>query len=138
MKHSNSNSNNHSYIIYDGACGFCNRGILFIAHHDDHNKYSFVSNLSDLGKQLLIQYKMNHLVDKTIVLIEDQPYIKSTAVKRIIRNLPQYSFLYYFLLLLPRPIADFAYDLVAKYRKKLMPNNTCPAPSPEIQKKFIL
>lgn len=138
MKHSDSNTRNHNYIIYDGDCGFCNRGILFIAHRDTNNIYTFVSNHSNLGKQLLIQHKMDHLVNNTIVLIDDKPYIKSTAVKRILRNLPQFTFLTYPLFLFPRPIADLAYDLIAKYRKKLIPNNACVPPSPEIQNKFIL
>lgn len=59
------------YIIFDGNCGFCNKFLMLIAKKDKNDIFLFVSNLSDLGVNLLLKYKIIGLEKSTIILIEN-------------------------------------------------------------------
>jgi predicted DCC family thiol-disulfide oxidoreductase YuxK len=53
----------------------------------------------------------------SIVLVEESGYhVKSTAVLRIVRHLGTLGFLFYTLIIVPRPWRDKIYDLVVAHR----------------------
>ena len=128
-----------SYIIYDGACGFCNKSTLFIAKKDILNKFKFVSNLSEFGTKLLVTHQIKGLEKATIILKEkNNIYTKSVAIQKIVLQLPYYKWIGYLLFLIPKKLANFIYDFIAKHRKKIIKNTTCELPNEEIRKKFII
>ncbi len=127
------------YIIYDGNCGFCNKTIMFIAKNDRNNSFNFVSSLSVFGKKILKKYNIKGLEKTTIILIkENKIYSKSTAIKKIMLELPYYKLIGFLMFVFPKKIADYGYDFISKNRKLIIKNTTCEIPSSEIRKKFIL
>lgn len=128
------------YVIYDGECGFCNRTIMFIAKNDKRNIFKFVSSLSEFGKKLLEKYAIKGLEKSTIVLVENENriYTKSLAIRKILLKISSYKMIGYLMFLFPKQLSDYAYDLISKNRKRIIKNNICEIPSPEIQKKFIM
>ena len=76
---------------------------------------------------------------RSIILIEDgQLYRKSTAVLRIARRLPLPWSLAAAALLVPRPLRDAAYAVVAAVRHRIAGrSNACEIPPPEIRERLI-
>tara|TARA_B110001469_G_C9488468_1_gene244549 strand:- start:61 stop:459 length:399 start_codon:yes stop_codon:yes gene_type:complete len=127
-----------SVIIYDGNCGFCNQTVLFIAKKDVHDNFSFVASLSELGKELLLQNKIEGLEKSTLILIENDKlvYTRGTALRKIILKLPNYKIIGYLMYLFPTVLTNFIYNVLSKNRKKIMKNNNCEIPTLEIRTKF--
>jgi predicted DCC family thiol-disulfide oxidoreductase YuxK len=106
-----------SIILFDGICNLCNSSVQFVLRHDKKKKFKFASLQSDAATKLLLQ--LNHKNNKleSIVLIDDSKiYDKSTAALKIAKELsPLWNF-FYVLIIIPKPIRDFVYDLIAKNR----------------------
>lgn len=107
-------------VIYDGMCGFCDSSIQFILDNEPSEKLRFVAFQSEIGQLLVAKFKMETTLD-SIILIENQKYFKkSKAIFRILKYVnSRLSYLQY-LNLLPTKLIDFGYDIIAKYRYKLV------------------
>ncbi len=128
-----------TYLIYDGACGFCNKLVMFVAKNDVNNHFIFVSSLSVFGADLLLKHHIVGLEEATIILLEDnQLFIRSLAVRKILQKLPKYKFSGLIMYLLPNRLTDYIYNFIAKHRKKIIRNNNCEIPSAKIREKFII
>ncbi len=126
------------YLIYDGACGFCNKMVMFVAKNDSKNHFLFVSSLSEKGISLLKKYQISGLEDSTIILLENEGYsVKSLAVRKILLKLPKFKFAGMLMYLSPIIFSNFIYDIIAKHRKKIIKNTNCEIPNAEIRQKFI-
>jgi len=128
----------NSYIIYDGNCGFCNKTVMFIAKNDKNNTFKFISSLSEFGIKLLLNHNIKGLEKTTIILVENEIYIKSIAIRNVLLKIPSYKIIGYLMFLFPKKISDYVYDLVSKNRKLIIKNNVCEIPNSEIRKKFII
>jgi len=127
------------YIIFDGNCGFCNKFLMTIAKKDKNDVFLFVSNLSDLGVNLLLKYKIIGLEKSTIILIENHNiYIKSSAIKKILLNLQYYNILGKLMFLFPKKISNYVYDIISINRNKIIKNSDCKIPNYRIRRKFIM
>ena len=127
------------YIIFDGNCGFCNKFLMTIAKKDKNDVFLFVSNLSDLGVNLLLKYKIIGLEKSTIILIENHNiYIKSSAIKKILLNLQYYNILGKLMFLFPKKISTYVYDIISINRNKIIKNSDCKIPNYRIRRKFIM
>lgn len=127
------------YIIFDGNCGFCNKFLMTIAKKDKNDIFLFVSNLSNLGVNLLLKYKIIGLEESTIILIENHNiYIKSAAIKRILLNLKCYNILGKLMFLFPEKISNYVYDIISINRDKIIKNSDCKIPDSRIRRKFIM
>lgn len=125
-------------ILFDGECHFCNQSVQFIIKRDPNAIYSFASLQSDIGKRLLKKYNIPQGTDSLVLIEKGQYYLKSTAALRISRNLSSGWKYFSLLLLIPMPIRESIYELVAKNRYKWFgKKQSCPLPSPEIRKRFL-
>ncbi len=126
-------------IIFDGECGFCNRAIMFIARNDINDCFKFVSNCSKFGMSSLEKFNLQGLEKSTIILIEEDVfYIKSTAIRKILMRIPYFKIFGYLMNLIPLKVSDWLYDFISNRRKRIVKNNDCEIPTPEMRKKFIL
>jgi predicted DCC family thiol-disulfide oxidoreductase YuxK len=124
-------------VIFDGACGFCNMTLLYLAKKDKKNNFIFVSNLSDKGRQLIEDKKMEQLTTKSIiVLYEEKVYTKGEAVKFLISKIPAFKGLF-FIKYIPRVILNMFYTLISKNRY-IFGKNSCELPSFDIRSKFVM
>jgi predicted DCC family thiol-disulfide oxidoreductase YuxK len=94
---------------------------------------------SDSGQKLLQEFKLNsNDFDSFVLIINDKHFTKSTAAIMISKNLDSIVKLLYPLIILPVPIRDFFYDLIAKNRYKFFgKRDVCRIPTEEEKKKFL-
>ncbi len=91
----------------------------FILKHVKQDQYRFLSIYSPEGGNLLKKYGLPENYDESVVLVEDGKfYIKTHALLRITRKLNGLMPILYCLILIPEPIRDMFYRVIAKHRHK--------------------
>ncbi|MSQ78614.1 MAG: DUF393 domain-containing protein [Flavobacteriaceae bacterium] len=120
-------------ILFDGVCNLCNHSIAFVLKRDKKKLFQYISLQSDEGQTLL---KLNGLsLDNfhSLVYIKGGKALqKSTAALNIVRNLSGLWPLLYIFILVPKPLRDWAYGLVAKNRYRLFgKSHVCELHPPE-------
>lgn len=128
-----------SLILFDGVCNLCNGFVNFIIPRDRDNKFQFGSLQTERVKAILSQYQHAPNYLSTVILLEDEKiYTQSTAVLRILRRMGGAWALLYGFIILPKPIRDFFYNLVAKHRYKLFGRkDSCMLPTPGLKARFV-
>lgn len=126
-------------ILFDGVCNLCNSSINFIIDHDKYNVFKFASLQSETGQVLLKKFKLDTKDFDTIVLIEnDKCFVRSGAVLRIVKYFPGIWKLLYLFIIVPSPLRDFLYDILADNRYKWFgKKDSCRVPTPELKEKFL-
>ncbi len=129
----------HGIVLFDGTCAFCERSVTFIATRDPGGYFRFGASQTPAAQAVLAEFGETRESTRSIILIEDgQLYRKSTAVLRIARRLPLPWSLAAAALLIPRPLRDAAYAVVAAVRHRLAGrSNACEIPPPEIRERLI-
>ncbi|MGG0717802.1 thiol-disulfide oxidoreductase DCC family protein [Robertmurraya massiliosenegalensis] len=125
-------------ILFDGECNFCDQSVQFIIKRDPDGVFKFASLQSDIGKKLLNNYNASSEIDSFVLIEGEQCYFKSSAALRVCKNLKGAWKLLYFLLVIPKPLRDFFYGMIAKNRYKWFgKKDSCMLPSPEERKRFL-
>jgi predicted DCC family thiol-disulfide oxidoreductase YuxK len=130
----------HYIIIFDGVCNFCNGSVNFIIARDPREKFLFSPVQSEFSKALLIRHGLQGIGDDSFVLIKNgKYYLRSDAALEISRDLSGFWRFFYGLRVLPRPLRDIFYNLIARNRYKLFgKRDSCMMPTPELKRRFIL
>src|SRR5690554_4578621 len=98
-------------ILFDGVCNLCNGAINFVIKRDKKEIFKFAALQSEVGKSLLLRYKVDPSTVDSIVLIDRKEYyLKSSAALRISKHLSGFYPILYGFLVLPRFIRDAVYD----------------------------
>ena len=125
-------------ILYDGECGFCSASVQFVLTRDREGVFRYASIQSNAGRALLREHGIDDPQLDTMFLLEDGTvYQRSTAGLRIARRLPRYRLLAGLALLVPRPLRDWVYDLVARNRHRLGGGENCLLPTEEQRARFL-
>ena len=126
-------------VLFDGLCNLCSRSVQFIIKHERAGLLQFAAGQSPAGVKLLRSIGFDPKDVKTFVLIADgRPYAKSDAAIRVaVRFRGVWSLLAFFRII-PRPIRDWMYDVVAAKRYQWFGRrDTCFVPTPELAARFI-
>jgi len=128
----------HPLVLFDGVCNLCNNSVNFIIKRDKKAVFRFVPSQSEMGKRLIEKYFKDFDL-QTVVLIDDEKaYTKSDAFLRIMKKLGGLWKALLVLWIIPRPVRDFFYDLIARNRYRIFgKKDSCMIPSPEVKKRFI-
>jgi predicted DCC family thiol-disulfide oxidoreductase YuxK len=126
-------------ILFDGICNLCNGLVLFIIKRDKDGRFKFASLQSDFGQRSLKQFGLVETGFESLVLIRgDKYYLKSTGVLKMLKELGGIWKAFYIFIVIPHPVRDFFYDMVAKSRYKIFgKRNTCMIPTPELKERFL-
>ncbi|MFY4775456.1 thiol-disulfide oxidoreductase DCC family protein [Metabacillus sp. RGM 3146] len=126
-------------LLFDGVCNFCDSTVQLILKYDNKEEFQFAALQSDAGQHLLKEHKLPlKNFDSLVVIEENCCYLKSSAALRIIKNLSGFWKLLYVFIIIPRPIRDFFYGIIAKNRYKWFgQKESCRIPSPEERKRFL-
>jgi predicted DCC family thiol-disulfide oxidoreductase YuxK len=129
----------HAIVLFDGTCAFCERSVRFIARRDPAGYFRFGASQSPEAAAILARHGVRRDRARSIILIEDERvYLKSTATLRIAARLAFPWSLARVFLIVPRPIRDGVYAIVAAIRHRLAgPSNACEIPPPEIRERLI-
>jgi predicted DCC family thiol-disulfide oxidoreductase YuxK len=129
----------HAIVLFDGTCAFCEGSVKFIARRDPSGYFRFGASQSPGGAALMARHGVRRESARSIILIEDEGvYLKSTASLRIAKRLPFPWSLAGVFLIVPRPIRDAVYAIVAAVRHHIAGrSNACEIPPPEIRERLI-
>ncbi|RLQ96230.1 thiol-disulfide oxidoreductase DCC family protein [Falsibacillus albus] len=124
-------------ILFDGVCNFCNGSVQFILKRDA-GYFRFASLQSEAGQRLLNDHQMEPRLDSFFLIENGRLFIKSTAALRVCRHLKGAWKLFYILLIIPKSLRDFVYDMIAKNRYKWFgKQESCRIPSPGEKERFL-
>lgn len=126
-------------ILFDGVCNFCNFWVNFILDRDKKDLFKFAALQSKLGNEILKKFNMDNSNLESVILIDGESvYSKSTAALKIAKELSGPVKILYPLLILPKFLRDFFYDLIAKNRYKIFgKKEVCRIPTEEEKVKFL-
>jgi predicted DCC family thiol-disulfide oxidoreductase YuxK len=126
-------------ILFDGVCNFCNGTVNWIIRSDKKNKFMFATLQSAYGKQIIERYQLHsHYLD-TVILIENEAvFLRSQAILSILKHLGGIYSVFRIFSIVPAPILNFFYNIVAKYRYTWFgKRESCMVPDATLKQKFI-
>lgn len=126
-------------ILFDGVCNLCNGSVLFILNRDPSGIFRFAPLQSETGKNLLSKFDLPNDKLNSIILVENNEYyLRSTAALKILQRLGALWKIVYVFMLVPRPVRDYIYDIVARNRYKWYGKRAeCMIPSSDIESRFL-
>ncbi|MCC7044978.1 MAG: DUF393 domain-containing protein [Acidobacteria bacterium] len=129
----------HGVVLFDGTCAFCEGSVIFIANRDPAGYFRFGASQTPAAEALLSAHGVTRDSARSLVLIEDgRVYLRSTASLRIAGRLTWPWSMLRLLLVVPVPVRDAVYRLVALVRHRLAGrSNACEIPPPEIRARMI-
>lgn len=126
-------------VLFDGVCRFCDASVNFIIDRDPKQTFRFAALQSDVGQRLLCEHQLSTTDLNTIVLIEGSRVSnRSTAALRIARRLRFPWNLLCVFLILPNPLRDFVYKVIAANRYRWFgKRESCRIPTEADKKRFL-
>tara|TARA_X000000368_G_C23029164_1_gene711640 strand:+ start:1640 stop:2044 length:405 start_codon:yes stop_codon:yes gene_type:complete len=132
--------NRKKIIFFDGICNFCNGIVDFIWKNNSKRNLYYSSLQSSYAKKKFNKIGISEIQLNTIYFFDgNKIYTKSSAVFRILLNLDKaYPVFGKIGLLIPKFISNFFYDIIARYRYRIMGiRKTCRVPNKD-EKSFFL
>ena len=136
-------SERYRILFYDGDCGLCAQSVRFFLGIDRHKRLSFAplqgetaqgylpGNLRDSQCLSTVVYRCTDSDGQTL-------FLRSEAVSRALIDVGGvWGFLGRFLRLIPTPLCDWAYNLIAKNRLKFFPNDACALPTEQARERLL-
>ena len=126
-------------LIFDGVCNLCAHSVKFILRHESEPRLRFVPVQSVAGARMMREFGLSPEDTRTFVLVIDgKALVKSDAAVRVSRYLRGPWKLLGAVRVLPRPIRDWTYDLVARNRYRWFGRaESCMVPTPEVRARFV-
>ncbi|HEV7782121.1 MAG TPA: thiol-disulfide oxidoreductase DCC family protein [Chitinophagaceae bacterium] len=126
-------------ILFDGVCNFCNYWINFAIRKDKKKRLRFTSLQGVTAASLLPAHGIQPTDISSVILIDKgKVYTQSSASIRICKYLDGGWKLFYGLMIVPKFIRDFFYNIIARNRYKWFgKKETCMIPTPELRDRFL-
>ncbi len=127
-------------VLFDGVCRFCSGSVRFILERDSGHRFAFAPLQSPVAGRLLQQHDRRPLeqMDSLVLVENGRCSTRSTAALRIVRHLSWPWPLLSVLILVPRPLRDFCYDVFARNRYRWFgKNQKCFVPLAEERERFL-
>ena len=128
-----------STILFDGVCNLCNGFVRFVIARDPAARFRFAALTSAPAAEVLRRAGVAGPLPDSIILVQDgRVYVRSDAALRIARGLRFPWPLLYGFLVVPRPIRDRVYDVIAARRYRWFGRrDVCMIPAPELRQRFL-
>ncbi|AMT72199.1 thiol-disulfide oxidoreductase DCC family protein [Mycobacteroides immunogenum] len=130
-------------LLYDGVCALCNGAVKKILRDDKVGTMRFAALDSEYGTQVIERHPELAGVDSFVIVDnpggpDERTHVRSDAVLRVIDYLGGARRASLIALLVPRPIRDGLYRVVARIRYRVFGRyDTCPLPPPEVRARFL-
>jgi predicted DCC family thiol-disulfide oxidoreductase YuxK len=131
---------NSNILLFDGVCNLCNASVIFVIKHDQQKVIKFASLQSNKGKELLAshQFSQNSL-NSFVYLRNNAILLKSTAALYLAKDLAGLWQLFFAFIIIPRPIRDFVYSIIANNRYRWFgKSESCMIPSEDFKDRFLM
>jgi len=131
--------NGKGIVLFDGVCHLCDGAVRFILKRERAAELKFAPLQSDSGKSLLQQYGYPPGYLDGLILIEgNRAHDRSSACLRIAGKLNFPWRLLFPLLIIPKPLSDFIYGIIASARYRWFgKKESCSLPQGEDQARFL-
>lgn len=125
-------------VFFDGVCGFCNAWVDFLITRDPDGQLAFAPLQGETARQLLSEADRERL-HSLVLWTPQRAYRKTAAVVRILWRLGGvWRVLAGLLWLIPLPLRNLGYDVVARNRYRLFgKKETCRMPTPDERTRFL-
>jgi len=125
-------------LVFDSDCSFCDRAVRFILAHERRSDLLFVPCSSPLGLRLREEHRLQQ-VESLLWIEDDRAFIEWESVAHVCAYLGgHYARLARIARLLPRPLLNAPYRVIARLRKRLArPPRCCLLLTPEQQARFL-
>lgn len=129
----------NSIVLFDGVCNFCNYWVRFAIKRDKKKKLRFGTLQGEAAKKLLEKYNFHTTSLNSVILIDkERIWTQSSAAIRICKYLNGGWKLFYGLIIIPKFIRDFFYNIIARNRYKWYgKREECMIPSADITERFL-
>lgn len=128
----------HPIVFFDGQCGLCNRTVDWILRNDTQHQFLFAPLQGTTAGGLFKGMAEDELYRSFWLKDEKGLHRKSTAIFRVCRRLNGFAKILALGMLIPRPIRDWGYGLVAKNRYKIWGRTeSCRIPTPAERAYFL-
>ena len=129
----------HAIVLFDGVCHLCTSTVQCIIKRDPHGYFTFASLQSEVGRTLLAKHGLQPDALDTFVLVEGSScFTRSDAALRVAQHLAGGWSLLRILSLIPKPIRDWGYTVIARHRYQWFGRKeTCLIPSRDILDRFL-
>ena len=131
-------------VLYDGVCGLCNRLVQFLLKRDKHDRLRYAALQSDFAVKVLNRHGLDPEDLDTVHVIlnyeetDERVLARSDAILHVVSDLGGVWRIAGAGKIVPRPIRDFAYKLVAENRYRMFGKfETCLLPEPRHRAKFL-
>jgi predicted DCC family thiol-disulfide oxidoreductase YuxK len=131
-------------VLYDGVCGLCNQFVQFVLKRDPERKFLFASLQSDFAYRALSKHSCSPRDLNTVFVIVDygrpneRLLVRAKAALYVLSKLGNGFCLLGLCNLVPAPILDLAYNLVAKNRYRWFGKfESCFMPDSNFSERFI-
>ena len=129
---------NKEIILFDGDCNLCNNYINLIIKHDKKDNFRFATIKSQIGQNIIKNFDLTNVEDDTLFLVKRRcAYTKSDAVIKILSSLQFPINILSLIVLIPRFIRNYFYDIIARNRKKFFKTKSCLGAKQEHAKRFL-
>jgi predicted DCC family thiol-disulfide oxidoreductase YuxK len=131
-------------FLYDGVCALCNGVVQFLMKHDRLDRFRYAPLQSSLCREVLARFDIYAFPDGVMLLTDaltpaEHLYQRSDAVAVSLERLSMpWRLVGRVLRLVPRPLRDWGYGIVARFRYRLFGRyDTCPLPPPERRSRLL-
>ncbi|MCX7743057.1 MAG: thiol-disulfide oxidoreductase DCC family protein [Flavobacteriales bacterium] len=130
---------NHPIVLFDGVCNFCNASVQFIIKHDSNAIFRFASLQSKLAMDIIREVGLEeNKVNSVVLVYKNKVYIQSDAALNIVKMLSGIWPVFYLLIIIPKPVRDFFYNVIARNRYRWFgKKDQCMVPPPELKYRFL-
>lgn len=137
---------NRILVLYDGYCALCNNVVRFLIHHDSADRLRFAPFDTPAFQPLLARHGIPTLAPpETIVAVtnfngpDEELFTHSTAILKLLEEIRSpYPAAARTFRLIPTPIRDFYYRLIARNRFHIHPRlSSCPIPTETERRHFL-
>lgn len=131
-------SETHPVLFFDGVCGLCNFYVDFVLLRDTAGLFRFAPLQGSTAEQVISEEDRARL-DSLVLMQRGRVFRKSAAVARVLCRLsPLWAAAGTLLWLIPLPLRDLGYTLVAKNRYRLFGRKeSCRLPQPAERARFL-
>ena len=115
------------FLLLDGDCGLCHRLAIFLDKRlAKEQNLGYRPILSEDAQKMISKMPKKYQAADSVYLIRNgNPYIRSAAGIRCLLYMRWYYSMWFpFLWLIPLPIRDIGYRIIAKYRHKIFKQPT--------------
>ncbi len=130
-------------LLYDGVCGLCDSVVQWVLDHDPEGRFHLAPLQGETADALRARHPSIPRDLDTMVVVTTGPegervFLRSAAAFQVARALGGWLRPLSWLAILPRPLTDLGYRMVAASRYRLFGKlDACRLPSPSERARFL-